>query len=117
MKESHLKSKGSSGLIYLLLLYFPLCSCEKLGVMRGDRSEDDSMEPIVLSEDCFAKVDSTEWVYSIPEENIVSFTGVEAVKRRAQQMAFIRGDRKGTTFPVVMACTLRALSIRVFRIR
>ena len=98
MKECYLISKGSFVLFYLML-NFPLCSCEKLGVMRGDRSEDDSMVPIVLSEDCFAKVDSTEWVYSIPEEDVVSYTGVDAVKRRAQQMAFITWRPKGNNIP------------------
>lgn len=81
-------------ILYLLLL--PLCACEK-AVLEVSDGEDARLP--LTPEDRFSKVDSTEWVYVIPDESIVTFTGIEAVKRRAQQMALIAWMPKGGSIP------------------
>lgn len=70
-------------LLLLFLLFFHSYACEKL------EYSDYIWPPKVMPANRFAKVDSTEWMYTLPEEKIASFTGPEAVKRRALQLATI----------------------------
>ena len=99
MKERHQKYKKYSVLLFFPLLCLLFFSCEKVEIGIENKNDDSSQESFILSENCFAKVDSTEWVYAIPEEAVVSYTGIEAVKRRAQQMALITWRPKGKFIP------------------
>lgn len=75
-------------LIHISLLFLLLPSCEK-GLDFPSSYEEVDLEHRQLPDDRFAKVDSTEWIYNLPTEDSVTHIGIEAVKRRALQMATI----------------------------
>lgn len=87
-------------LFVFLLVFFPLYACEKADlVIPYDWEESVDMSLRFLPENRFAKVDSTEWVYAIPDKPMITHTGVEAVKLRAQQMATIAWRPKNGDIP------------------
>lgn len=85
-------------LVLLLLFFLSVWACEKVDV---ETAEDVNPQPvpIVMQEDRFSKVDSTEWVYQIPAQPTMTCTGIEAVKCRAQQMALLAWKPRGGDVP------------------
>lgn len=73
-------------------------ACENNEILEND---EENFNFNLSLEERFSKVDSSEWIYHLPTEEIVTYTGVEAVKRRALQFAAAAWMPQGRTIPRV----------------
>lgn len=84
-------------LVALVLILAFSVACEKRDFPISYAN--DEMGSIVEIKDRFARVDSTDWLYTYNFDSPVTYSGIEAVKRRALQLASISWTPKQGSIP------------------